>query len=62
MAKSENTPKPPAPLNLDAGKGKKNAAVKFDEQVIKEIMIQKNVDRETAIHILSNPTPQPDAK
>lgn len=59
MAKSDSTRKPPAPLNLNAGTGKaaKKAEVKFDEQVIKEIMIQKSVDREAAIKILNNPTP-----
>jgi len=60
MSKSVKSTSPKAP-EIDARKvSSKKPGKPLSEQVIKEIMIQKSVDRETAINILQNPTPHPE--
>lgn len=53
MAKQQ---KQPPKIELKSAKAK--ADKPLSEFVIKEVMIQKGVDREEAIEILKNPTPQ----
>lgn len=53
MAKTEKNSKDTKPVEISA---KVERPAEPDELVIKEIMIQKNVTREKAIEILTNPT------